>query len=250
MCWLVGDGSGLFVCVWCRSAASTRLLPVPSRRSRRWYRASRPYSGDSFPVPREIESLLPESARSTFKRKSPKLSAEDIAAFDGSALRCREYVSTLDWQQAGVALMFQRFASCLSPENCRFTLSLLLGNAVLCRRDTLLTSLPSSLSQQDILELRSSTFSGPFLFDVEVISRVRRQMREDLQVQAGILALKSSSSAGRLSGSTSTSRHPAPRLESRPFRGGRGGGSSSSRGRQAKKQSSAGGKGTPARHQR
>ena len=75
---MVAECAGLSEMVLGSSSASgvapllpPRLLPVPSRRSRRWYRASRPYSGDSFPVPREIESLLPESARSTFKRKSP-----------------------------------------------------------------------------------------------------------------------------------------------------------------------------------
>ena len=122
----------------------------------------------------------------------------------------------------------------------------LFGNAVLCQRDVMLAPLPSSVSKQDILELRGSSFSGPFLFDVEVIDRVHQRLKEDLQVQSGILALEASASSGRSSASVSSSRPTEPRRESRPFHGGGGGRSSSYRGRPAGKSSSAGGCGSPA----
>ena len=161
------------------------------------------------------------------------MSAVDCMVLEGSALRSREIVSSLDWQQAALSVLLQPLLSECSSADSRLALRILLsmgrsisaltkestalfGNTVLCRRDALLGCLPSSVSQQDILELRASTFLGPHLFDVEVIDRVRQRLREDVQVRTGMLALQSSSS-GRSSGSASALRSPAHR-GARPFR--------------------------------
>ena len=242
-----------------------RLVPAPSRKSQRWYRVARPYSGDILPVPREYESLVPDAVRTTFKRTSPRLSAEDLMVLEGSALRSREIVSALDWQQAALSVALQPLLAESSSPKAQLALRILLsmgrsisaltkettalfGNAVLCRRDALLSVLAGTISQQDVLELRSSTFLGPHLFDVEVIDRVRRRLREDVQVRTGMLALQSSSTK-RPSGSTSAPRSPVHR-GARPFRRGGRGGPPPSRGRFKSKKSSSGGSGAPRSHRR